>query len=116
MRDAVDRYLACLTRAEWDALPGCLAPSVERIGPYGDVVTGRAPYAAFLRDTITALSGYVLDIDRVFEAGSTVVVELAETVDDGGGRLRTDEAVVFDIDDDGLIARVAVYVRSSVRS
>jgi hypothetical protein len=45
-------------------------------------------------------------------AGTTVVVELNETVDDGGRRLRTDEAVVFDVTDD-LITRVAVYLQRS---
>ena len=47
-------------------------------------------------------------------AGTTVVVELNETVDDGDGRLHTDEAVVFDVDD-GLIIRVAVYLQKSAR-
>ena len=58
------------------------------------------------------LSGYELHVERVIAAGPTVVVELDETVDAEGGRLRTEEAVVFDVADD-LITRVAVYLQTS---
>ena len=51
----------------------------------------------------------------VLVVGTTVVVELNETVDDGDGRLHTDEAVVFDVDD-GLIIRVAVYLQKSAHA
>ena len=46
--------------------------------------------------------------------GTTIVVELSETVDDDGARLRTQEAVVFDVDA-GAIIRVAVYLQTSER-
>ena len=46
--------------------------------------------------------------------GNRVAVELSETVDDGDGRLHTDETVVFDVTD-GLISRVAVYLQTSDR-
>ena len=42
---AVHRYLDALGRRDWDALAGALAPDVERIGPYRDVVRGRDAYA-----------------------------------------------------------------------
>ena len=104
--------------------PRTVAPDVERIGPYRDVVRGRDAYATFLRETITALSGYALHVERVLVSGACVVVELDETVDidraggDGAdgdaGRLRTDEAVVFDVDvANDLITRVAVYLQTS---
>jgi hypothetical protein len=47
-------------------------------------------------------------------AGSTVTVELRETVDDGDARLETSEAVVFDTAA-GLITGVAVYLQTSER-
>ncbi|HUI49182.1 MAG TPA: nuclear transport factor 2 family protein, partial [Acidimicrobiia bacterium] len=46
--------------------------------------------------------------------GNRVAVELSETVDDDDARLHTDETVVFDVRD-GLISRVAVYLRASER-
>ena len=108
----VRRYLDGLAAHSWTDVAACLAPDVERLGPYGDNIRGRDAYAEFLEHTITALAGYELRVERVLVAGTTVVVELNETVDDGDGRLHTDEAVVFDVDD-GLIIRVAVYLQKS---
>ena len=84
------------------------------MGPYGDAYQGRESYATFLAETIGALGGYQLDVDRVLVAGPAVTVELRETVDDGDARLETSEAVVFDTAT-GLISRVAVYLRTSQR-
>jgi limonene-1,2-epoxide hydrolase len=111
---AVERYLSALGTADWDALAGTLAPDVERIGPYRDVVRGRDAYAEFLRTTIAGLAGYELRVRRMLCAGATVIVELDETVDDEGERLRTDEVVVFDVADE-RITRVAVYLQTSYR-
>jgi ketosteroid isomerase-like protein len=110
--DVVRRYLAALPTADEPAIAATLAPDVERIGPYNDVFRGRDSYAHFLATTIENLGGYELSITRISAAGSVVTVELSETVDDSGARLRTDEAVVFDVRDT-LIARVAVFLRAS---
>lgn len=109
----VTRYLDALAAHDWDALVRTLAPAVVRIGPYGDVFEGAEPYAAFLRGTVEALSGYALVVERLVAGDATVVAELNETVDDRAGRLRTHEAVVFDVRE-GLITRVAVYLRTPV--
>jgi len=111
-RDVVGRYLDALPAHDWDALASTLAPDVDRIGPYRDVYSGREPYATFLRDTLGALSGYELAVKRLIADAGTVSVELSETVDDGNGRLHTDESVVFDVAD-GLITHVAVYLQTS---
>jgi limonene-1,2-epoxide hydrolase len=113
-RDTVQRYLDALAAFDWAALASTLAPNVHRIGPYGDEVHGDDTYAAFLQTTVTGLSGYALEVVRIAADGGTVTVELHETVDDGDGRLRTDECVVFDVTD-SRIARVAVYLRASTR-
>ena len=113
--EVVQRYLVALREHDWDAVRATLAPDVHRIGPYRDVYDGREPYADFLNATLTSLSGYELEISRFIVDGRRVVVELSETVDDGDARLRTDEAVVFDVER-GLIARVAVYLQTSERS
>ena len=113
-RDAVQRYLTGLAVGDWEAVAAALAPDVERIGPYRDVLHGRAEYAEFLRTTISSLSGYALVVVDVIADGNRVAVELNETVDDGDARLHTDETVVFDVRD-GLIARIAVYLQTSER-
>jgi ketosteroid isomerase-like protein len=113
-RDVVSQYLDGLKGHDWSSVAATLAADVERIGPYRDVYRGRDAYAAFLGETIGKLEGYELVVDRIATAGTTVVVELSETVDDDGARLRTQEAVVFDVDA-GAITRVAVYLQTSER-
>jgi limonene-1,2-epoxide hydrolase len=113
-RDVVQRYLDGLAAADWGAVNASLAPDVERVGPFRDIFRGREEYAAFLQNTVSALSGYELVIGDMIADGNRVAVELSETVDDGNARLHTDETVVFDIAD-GLIARVAVYLQTSER-
>jgi len=109
----VERYLSALARQDWAALAACLAPDVERIGPYGDVYRGRDPYIAFLRETLAGLPGYVLHVERSIVTPDVVVAQLHETVDTAQGRRRTHEAVVFDLNSDGLIRGVAVFLRRS---
>jgi ketosteroid isomerase-like protein len=111
-RDVVERYLAGLAAHDWDAVAATLADDVVRMGPYRDVYRGRDEYAGFLEQTIAALGGYQLDVDRTHVAGSVVTVELRETVDDGADRLETSEAVVFDTHG-GHIVKVAVYLQTS---
>ncbi len=88
---------------------------VHRVGPYRDVFDGREAYAAFLEQTVSALSGYKLSVHRMTGSGDSVVVELRETVDDGDAQVHTDEVVVFDVAA-RLIANVAVYLRTSERA
>ncbi len=112
--NTIERYFDALRRHDVDDLAACLAADVERIGPYHDEYRGRDAYSTFLASTVSSLSGYELVIDRISRAGDTTLVELSETVDDRDGtRLRTREAIVIDLDADGLIARVSVYVKSS---
>jgi hypothetical protein len=111
----VERYLAALGRQDWSALAACLAPDVDRIGPYGDRYQGREPYVAFLRQTLAALSGYALVVDRLIVTHDTVVAQLNETVDAPDGRRRTHEAVVFDLTPEGAIRAVAVFLRRAER-
>jgi hypothetical protein len=112
--DVVQRYLDALAAHDWRALAATLADDIHRIGPYRDVYDGRDAYAQFLEHAIAALAGYALSVERMLVAGRTVIVELNETVDDGDGRLRTDEAVVFDTGR-GRISRIAVYLQTSER-
>jgi ketosteroid isomerase-like protein len=110
--DVVQRYLEALPSADEAKITATLAADIERIGPYRDIYRGRHEYAAFLAATISALPDYELEVKRYLVAGGVVTVELSETIADGDGRLRTDEAVVFDVAD-GLIARVAVFLQTS---
>lgn len=107
----VERYLAALAVHDWDALRSCLAVDVERVGPFGDTYRGREEYSSFLAGLVPSLVDYSLDIDRILPAGDVVVAELTESMTWDGKRVVTPEALVFDIDDAGRIARIRIFIQ-----
>jgi hypothetical protein len=107
----VDRYLASLVAHDWDALRDCLAPGVVRIGPFGDTYTPREAYLAFLSGLMPRLPNYSLAVHRVVSAGEVVVAEISETLDVDGAPRETPEALLFDLDGDGRIARITIYTQ-----
>jgi ketosteroid isomerase-like protein len=110
--DAVGGYLDALRGQDWDALRALLDPAVVRHGPYGDDFGDRESYIAFLADTFAVLGDYELEVHRSFGTGDRTCVELAETATVGDQRLRTEEAVVFAVDD-GRITEVRVFLQRS---
>jgi len=107
----VERYLDRLVAHDWEAMAACLAEDVVRVGPFGDTYTPRGPYVGFLSSLMPSLPGYSMRIDRVLHSGRVTVVELTETIDAGGAAVETPEALLFDIDDDGLISHIAIYIQ-----
>ncbi len=107
----VERYLDRLVAHDWEAMAACLADDVVRVGPFGDTYTPRDTYVAFLTGLMPALPGYSMRVDRVVSNHRTVLVELTEFVDVGGSPLETPEALVFDLDDEGKIAHIAIYIQ-----
>jgi ketosteroid isomerase-like protein len=115
--DVVERYLAAVVGHDWQALGACVADGVVRVGPYGDRYEGREAYVAFLADTMPRLLGYEMQIDRVTYLGDRrALAELSETVEMDGTPVRTPEALVFDLDADGRIAHIAIYIQMQPRS
>ncbi len=107
----VRRYLERLVAHDWEAMAACLAEDVVRVGPFGDTYTPRDPYVAFLTELMPALPGYSMQIGRIVEQGPTVFVELTEFVDIGGSPLETPEALIFDLDAQNRIRRIAIYIQ-----
>ena len=107
MTRVVERYLDALTSHDWDGLRECLDENVVRVGPYNDEYRGRAAYVEFLASLMPTLPAYSMDVRRVRYVDDLAFVELAETV----GGVRTDEALVFELDGD-RIARVDVYIKT----
>jgi len=83
------------------------------VGPFGDVYEGREPYLAFLSSLMPTLSGYRMDVGGVHETegGMTVVAELVETVEMDGKTVVTPESLVFDLDGDGTIREIRIYIQ-----
>jgi ketosteroid isomerase-like protein len=111
MAGVVDRYLRAVADHDWSALAACLADDVVRVGPFGDTYSPKAPYLAFVEELMPTLGGYSMSVERIVDAGSVVVAELTETVEMGGKVIVTPEALVFDLDADGLIVKVDIFIK-----
>ena len=111
MRGIVERYLEAVVAHDWGSLEGCLAEDVVRVGPFGDTYSPRGPYVAFLAGLMPTLPGYSMRVDRVTYAGRRAFAELSETVEVDGAPLETPEALVFDLDEEGLISRIGIYIQ-----
>jgi hypothetical protein len=92
---------------DWDAMAACVSDDVERTGPFCDVYRGKDAYVAFISELLPALGGYAMKVDRVVYAGRVAMAELPESVDGTD----TPESLVFDLADDGRIARISIYIQ-----
>ena len=108
----VERYLQSLTKHDWDAFADCLADDFTRVGPYGDTYATKAEYLAFISDLVPKLPGYSMDVARITYANRVAFAELSETVTVDGKPLVTAECLTFELDDDGRIARVEVFIQT----
>lgn len=111
MGGVVEQYLKAVVDHDWARLARCLTDEVVRIGPFGDTYTPKGPYLEFLEELMPSLEGYSMEVERITEAGSVVVAELTETVEMAGAVYVTPETLVFDLDDDGLISRVNIFIK-----
>jgi ketosteroid isomerase-like protein len=107
----VERYLKAVVEHDWTDLAACLTDDVVRVGPFGDTYAQKRPYLEFLEQLMPSLEGYSMVVERIVEAGNVVVAELTETVELGGTVHVTPEALVFDLDAEGLISRVSIFIK-----
>ena len=116
---AVHRYLAAIQAHDWEAFAATLADEgFSRTGPYGDTYATKDEYVAFISQLMPTLPGYEMRVDRVTPAhdGRSATVELSETVEVDGAPLLTPEALVFDLDPDGRIRRIQIFVQTLPRA
>jgi hypothetical protein len=92
---------------DWDGMAACITDDVERTGPFCDVYRGKQEYVTFISGLLPSLPGYAMKVGRVVYAGRVAVGELTESVDGTD----TPEALIFDLDDAGLIARISIYIQ-----
>lgn len=109
----VEEYLACMAAHDWDGLAATLADKgLIREGPFCDVVGGKEPYVAFLRNVLTSLAGYRVEVQRISHVSDRVsYVELTETLDVKGARTEYPECILFEQNDDGLICHISVFIK-----
>lgn len=111
----VEDYLDAVATQDWERMVTRIREDVVRIGPFGDVYSGRDDYVKFLADLMPTLPGYSMNISRVtaVDDGRRVIAELSETIEMDGKPLVTPEVLLFDLDADGLIARIEIFTRRS---
>ena len=113
MAGIVERYLDAIASHDWRVVDDCIADDIVRVGPYGDRYEGRVEYMAFIADLMPKLKGYAMRLDRVtYVDGGRVYAELSETVELDGKPMRTPEVLVFELNSEGRIARVDVFIQT----
>jgi ketosteroid isomerase-like protein len=116
--DAVARYLDAIMSHDWEGFAATLSDTgFSRVGPYGDTYSTKAEYVAFISGLMPTLPGYAMRVDRVTHSanGRVATVELSETVEVDGQPLVTPEALVFDLDADGRIRRIQIFIQTPPR-
>jgi hypothetical protein len=108
---AVTRYLESLGAQDWEALGTTLTDGeFERVGPFCDVISDKAAYLAFLDSIVPSLDNYTVRTRRVSVTDGVVYAEINESFQLQGEPMDFPEVLVFDLDADGLISRVQVYM------
>ena len=111
-RGTIELFFGRLDARDWAGLGTVLTPEVERIGPLGDLVRGRATYLDLLRASVPEIYGN--DIHRITYSlgGRSGFARVTEHLGYPDRELHLEEAYFFQFDDRGLIARVEIFWQS----
>ena len=91
----------------------CFSPTgFHRVGPYGDTIDDSTEYVSFLSRVVPTLGEtYQLELVRVIYAEGAATAELIEHFEVDGELRKTPEVIVYDLDADGLIISMHLYVQ-----
>jgi len=106
-RDTADRYVEVATADGKEALANLFSPDAVFHAPDGAVYRGRDDIAAFYRRHLANIVP-TFHIHRAVSADDDCWIELAERTDDDPTLLASNH---FTVDREGLITRLAVYLR-----
>jgi ketosteroid isomerase-like protein len=112
--EVVMAFLACGENRDFSGAKALLDEDVTRIGPDGDVKSGREPYLAYLESVLGDALSYRYEVRRCVAAadGLVVLVEIDESLTEADGtELAVSEAMVFDLTAHGRIRRLSVYTK-----
>lgn len=107
-------FLACGGRRDFSSAKELLDEAVTRIGPDGDVKSGRDDYLSYLESVLADVRDYHYEVQRcvVSPDNRIVVVEIEEGLTEAGGaELEVKEAMVFDLTAELRIVRLSVYTK-----
>ena len=112
--EVVMAFLACGGRRDFSGARALLDRDVTRIGPDGDVKSGREEYVAYLGSVLGDVQDYRYEVRRGIVAadGLSVAVEIDEALTEANGtELAVSEVMVFDLTSARLIRRLSVYTK-----
>ena len=112
---AVEDYIAYYGTHQWEQLKGVFdVGDFKRVGPYLDVFTDVTAYVDFLEQVVPTMGAeYELRVERIIYAagGNVVVAQLIEHLELDGEMTDIPETIVFDLNDEGLIRRMSLYLK-----
>jgi ketosteroid isomerase-like protein len=113
MADIIERYLGAIASQDWTVVDECIAGDIVRVGPYGDRFAGRDDYLAFLAELMPKLRDYLMEVHQVtYTSDVHAFAELTETVRLDGKAMHTPEVLVFELNGDGRIARIGIFIQT----
>jgi len=112
---AVEDYISYYSAHQWQQLRTVFDPSdFRRTGPYLDVFTDVDKYVDFLEEVVPTMGAdYELQIERIVYAPGEKVAfgQLIEHLELDGVMTDIPETIIFDLNDDGLIRRMSLYLK-----
>ena len=112
---AVEDYVTYYRSHQWEKLKGVFdAADFKRTGPYMDVFTDVNQYVDFLAGVVPTMGAdYELQIGRiVYTPGEKVAFgQFIEHLELEGVMTDIPETIIFDLNDDGLIRRMSLYLK-----
>jgi hypothetical protein len=112
--DVVLAFLACGPQRDFSVARDLLDEDITRVGPDGDIKSGRDVYLGYLESVMRDAHSYRYELRRAVPSddGHTVLVEIEESLTQADGvDLNVSEAMIFDITPAGLIGRLSVYTK-----
>ena len=119
---SVQAYFDAINGEDYAAIDRLFTADAELVAPGTRPLRGPAEITSYLRAALAPYPDHLDEPTRIIEAGSTVVVEIRFAgALASGARVAFDAVDVFDIDDDGRIARLSSWydshaVREQVRT
>ena len=106
---SVERFFEHLSARDWAALHDDLAADVERVGPFGDRVSGRERYLAMLEEAVPADYGNDVHLVTYAADNRSAFARVTEHLGYEDRTLHLEEAYAFGLDGTGLVTRVEVF-------
>jgi hypothetical protein len=109
MSGIIERFFGHLSERDWRSLRGVLALEVERIGPFGDRISGRDRYLAMLEEAVPDDYGNDVHLVTYSADRRAAFARVTEHLGYPDQTLHLEEAYAFELDGGGSVRRIEVF-------